>query len=220
MPQKPWHLLLALTMVSCGGADGTTPNARPSAAEPSTAPATSPSASVATSSSVTAAPPPSLDACILEVLRDPFPGRNIPADRFYSGAVEAFASGHGDAEKLFSEAYLYTGTGAFVNVALFGHAEIERKKREPIHLQFAIGKYDRILGAKTVEPLRELALMRKAQTLAALLEEEQALLVLGELNATGALGRCDASIRPAMAALIRQIVGGAASSTHEHARLR
>jgi hypothetical protein len=212
---KPCSLLLALAAVSCGGADGSDPNAVPSAGAPATTASAEPTSSATAVMSATAAsastakddlPPQSLDACIIEVLRDPFPGQNLPPDRFYPSAVEALAGKPGDAEKLFSEAYLYTGTSAFVNVALFGHSEIERKKADSIHWHFAIGKYERILAAKVVEPLRELALFRKAQTLAAVGKREAALAALVELDPRGKLGRCDASIRPLIAPLILSLV--------------
>jgi hypothetical protein len=210
---KRWHLVLApAAALSCGGADGVSPSTVPSA-EPSATSAAEPSRSAtavmsaaSASTAMDDAPPQTLDACIIEVLRSPFPGQNIPPDRFYPAAVETFAGGSGDAEKLFSEAYLYTGTSAFVSVALFGHAEIERKKADSIHWHFAIGKYDRILAAKVVEPLRELALFRKAQTLAAVGKREAAVAALVELDPSGKLGRCDASIRPLIAPLLQNLV--------------
>lgn len=210
---KRWHLVLAsAAALRCGGADGVSPSPVPSAEPAATTSAAEPSGtataltSVADSIAKDDLPPQDLDACILEVLRDPFPGQNIPQDRFYPAAVESFASGGVDAEKLFSEAYLYTGTGAFVNVALFGHAEIERKKADSIHWHFAIGKHDRILAAKLVEPLRELALFRKAQTLAAVGKRETALAALAALDPRTKLGRCDASIRPLLPALLLSLV--------------
>jgi hypothetical protein len=93
-----------------------------------------------------------------------------------------------------------------VSVALFGHGEIERAKRDPVHWHFALGKYDRILAGKVVEPLRELAMLRKAQTLAAVGKRDAALATLVELDPRGKLGRCDASMRPLIAPLLLGLV--------------
>ena len=169
---------------------------------------------MAPSSAAAAGATQSLDACILAVLRDPFPGRGVAADRFYGSAVEAFAAGRAqDAEKLFSEAYLYSAGGDFVTPALFGHSEIERLKRESVHVHFALGKYDRILAAKSVEPLRELALLRKAQALSAVGKGETALATLAELDPRTKLGRCDAGIRAELRPLLLGLVDGATTLT-------
>ncbi len=224
---KPCSLTLALAVVGCSGADGASPSTLPIAEATtsgarlsSSATAATPTPAASLSTATAEASPQSLEACIIAVLRDPFPGQNIPADRFYPAAVEAFAGGSGDAEKLFSEAYLYTATSAFVSAALFGHSEIERKKADSIHWHFAIGKYDRILAARLVEPLRELTLLRKAQTLAAVGKREPALAALAELDPSAKLGRCDASIRPLIAPLILALVDGptlpAPTCAHAH----
>jgi hypothetical protein len=149
-----------------------------------------------------------LDACILEVLRDPFP--NGPAlDEQYRKAVAAFEAGRrDDAQKRFDEVATWSGPVSLVPMGQLGEAEVERNLKDSFFRTSVLKRYDLILASKTPHPLREITLTRKAQALAALDRPADAVEALAALDPSGSgsvgqLGRCDASVRASSAELLR-----------------
>lgn len=188
---------------SRGPASALQPNGRSTAEPPLAPPSTS-----AASSPATATATPSLEACILELLRDPFP--NGPAlDERYREAVEALEAGKWvDAQKRFDEVATWSGPASLVPMGQLGEAEIERTLTDSFFRTSVIKRYDLILASKVPHPLREITLTRKAQALAALDRPVDAVEVLAALAPSGSeqlgqLGRCDASVRAASAELLR-----------------
>ncbi|MBL9023222.1 MAG: hypothetical protein JNL21_13565 [Myxococcales bacterium] len=180
------------------------PDARASAAPPAPPPAPSSAAS----SQVTPPEASSLDGCIIEVLRDPFP--NGPAlDEPYRKAVAALEAGRqDDAQKRFDEVATWSGPASLVPMGQLGEAEVERTLKDPFFRTSVLKRYDLILASKTPHPLREITLTRKAQGLAALDRPDEAVEALAALAPSGSdtlgqLGRCDASVRAASAELLR-----------------
>lgn len=228
--ERPWGLVwtalgAGLAVASaCGGAErphersvarsaqvtasaSPEPNTGSTAAAPP-APASGPGS--AAPAQATSPETSSLDACILELLRDPFP--NGPAlDERYRKAVAAFEVGkRDDAQKRFDEVATWSGPASLVPIAQLGEAEIERTLKDSFFRTSVLARYELILASKTPHPLREVTLARKAQALAALDRRDDAVEALAALDpsasgALGQLGRCDASVRAAGAELLRAI---------------
>jgi len=142
--------------------------------------------------------PADLESCVQKVRRDPFPAGAIDATGMYLAGIAAEERNDTTgARKLFFDLIQAAPTSPFRPPSYFAFGELFRAeaRADPSKLQFARQVYDEVIKyPPDVNPLFEIAMLRKAELAAMAGEAQDALSILLKLAQAKSFGPCSDAV--------------------------